>query len=264
MEPANLCVVTELMGRGSLYDIIHDANYPLAFPLVMKLSIDILKGLQFIHSSGFVHRDMKYVLPLPLSNNRHQRRQDIGIPAILLAILEILEIFVIFAVNEFEFELTLAFCRRMFGEKAPTGNLALAFTDVQSSTEVRHLPSFFILFFSILFFCFVLVLLFSNVSFQLWEHDPRVMMRSLGLHNEVFRTWINNTVNSFEYCLPTCIDNVVRGCTGAQGHHRQQRGHQTSRRPVHKCWYVREGEREKKKGGQADHNKIIILSFSYS
>ena len=55
------------MGRGSLYDIIHDANYPLAFPLVMKLSIDILKGLQFIHSSGFVHRDMKYVpLLLPL------------------------------------------------------------------------------------------------------------------------------------------------------------------------------------------------------
>ena len=101
----------------------------------------------------------------------------------------------------------------MFGEKAPTGNLALVFTDDQSSTEVRHLPSFsfssFLFSFLLSLFCFVLVLLFSNVSFQLWEHDPRVMMRPLGLHNEVFRTWIDNTVNSFEYCLP--VSTVLSG-----------------------------------------------------
>lgn len=60
MEPSKLCIVTELMSRGSLYDIIYDPYIALPFSLVVKLSIDILKGLQFIHSSGFIHRDMKY------------------------------------------------------------------------------------------------------------------------------------------------------------------------------------------------------------
>eukprot|EP00026_Physarum_polycephalum_P000640 Phypoly_transcript_00641.p1 GENE.Phypoly_transcript_00641~~Phypoly_transcript_00641.p1 ORF type:complete len:1297 (+),score=194.44 Phypoly_transcript_00641:293-4183(+) len=59
LEPANICIVTELMQKGSLFDILHDENVKLPFPLIMHMAQDILQGLYFIHSSGFVHRDLK-------------------------------------------------------------------------------------------------------------------------------------------------------------------------------------------------------------
>ena len=85
------CIVTEYMHRGSLFDVIHNEKVRLHVPLVLSISLfncffflyffvllfcflvsdcslttkdmlsDILKGLYFIHSSGLIHRDFKYV-----------------------------------------------------------------------------------------------------------------------------------------------------------------------------------------------------------
>eukprot|EP00026_Physarum_polycephalum_P000443 Phypoly_transcript_00444.p1 GENE.Phypoly_transcript_00444~~Phypoly_transcript_00444.p1 ORF type:complete len:909 (-),score=141.61 Phypoly_transcript_00444:1068-3794(-) len=59
LEPAKLCIITELMSRGSLYDLLRDQNMEIPFNLSVRMAIDCLKGLQFIHSAGFVHRDLK-------------------------------------------------------------------------------------------------------------------------------------------------------------------------------------------------------------
>jgi serine/threonine protein kinase len=56
--PPELCIITELMPRGSLYDVLHD-KYEIPFSFKIKMALDVLKGLQFIHSAGFIHRDLK-------------------------------------------------------------------------------------------------------------------------------------------------------------------------------------------------------------
>eukprot|EP00026_Physarum_polycephalum_P001091 Phypoly_transcript_01092.p1 GENE.Phypoly_transcript_01092~~Phypoly_transcript_01092.p1 ORF type:complete len:1198 (+),score=219.95 Phypoly_transcript_01092:455-3595(+) len=56
--PPDLCIITELMPRGSLFDVLHE-QYEIPFQFRIKMALDVLKGLQFIHSAGFIHRDLK-------------------------------------------------------------------------------------------------------------------------------------------------------------------------------------------------------------
>jgi serine/threonine protein kinase len=66
LEPEKLCIITELMARGSLYDILRDQQMEIPFTLAVRMAIDCLKGLQFIHSAGFIHRDLKYLFLISL------------------------------------------------------------------------------------------------------------------------------------------------------------------------------------------------------
>lgn len=59
LEPAKLCIVTELMPRGNLSEVLRDSNVALPAQLIFKMALDTIKGLQFIHSSGLIHRDLK-------------------------------------------------------------------------------------------------------------------------------------------------------------------------------------------------------------
>ncbi|KNC46286.1 TKL protein kinase [Thecamonas trahens ATCC 50062] len=54
-----LVLVTEYMSRGSLYDVIHNENCEIGLGLKVKLALDMARGLAFLHSHSFLHRDLK-------------------------------------------------------------------------------------------------------------------------------------------------------------------------------------------------------------
>eukprot|EP00002_Diphylleia_rotans_P000457 TRINITY_DN1023_c0_g1_i11.p1 TRINITY_DN1023_c0_g1~~TRINITY_DN1023_c0_g1_i11.p1 ORF type:complete len:2307 (+),score=387.96 TRINITY_DN1023_c0_g1_i11:43-6963(+) len=61
MEPNKLCIISELMFRGSLHDVLHDETTNLELPLRVSFLTDAAKGLQYLHLSSppILHRDLK-------------------------------------------------------------------------------------------------------------------------------------------------------------------------------------------------------------
>jgi len=49
----------EMMPRGNLMEVLRDEDINLPHQIIFKMALDTLKGLQFLHSSGFIHRDLK-------------------------------------------------------------------------------------------------------------------------------------------------------------------------------------------------------------
>mmetsp|Transcript_504 Transcript_504/g.764 ORF Transcript_504/g.764 Transcript_504/m.764 type:complete len:553 (-) Transcript_504:189-1847(-) len=60
-EPGNLMIVTELMSRGSAYDILHDKSVQLSFKRRMKIAHQAALGMNYLHCTKppFIHRDLK-------------------------------------------------------------------------------------------------------------------------------------------------------------------------------------------------------------
>lgn len=249
IDPPDLCIITEFMARGSLYDVLQNDKLQLPFPLLRNMIVDVLKGLQFIHSAGIIHRDLKSpnllvdknwtikIADFGLSCAKADSKDDAQIsllwtaPEVLLqekaCYSEKSDIYsfgiimweIMSRQTPFENVAAAAISPMVVAGKrplifpewndivattiskcwdqnpinrptvkqargmvetievdpnflpgssasleryseeasAPTGNVTFVFTDVQNSTK-------------------------------LWEYDPRVMMRSLTLHNEVLRT----------------------------------------------------------------------------
>eukprot|EP01102_Stenamoeba_stenopodia_P009474 TRINITY_DN2796_c0_g2_i2.p1 TRINITY_DN2796_c0_g2~~TRINITY_DN2796_c0_g2_i2.p1 ORF type:complete len:572 (-),score=128.79 TRINITY_DN2796_c0_g2_i2:239-1954(-) len=57
----NLCIVTEFMNRGSLWDVLHNYQIPLDWRLIFKMAIDAAKGMTYLHGDKppIIHRDLK-------------------------------------------------------------------------------------------------------------------------------------------------------------------------------------------------------------
>jgi tRNA A-37 threonylcarbamoyl transferase component Bud32 len=51
------CLVTELAPHGSLKAVL--TRFSLPWDLVIKLCVDMASGVQFLHTSGIIHRDIK-------------------------------------------------------------------------------------------------------------------------------------------------------------------------------------------------------------
>ncbi|KAI4297813.1 hypothetical protein L6164_037678 [Bauhinia variegata] len=55
----NLCIVTEFMAGGSVYDYLHKQKGVFKFPSLLKVAIDVSKGMNYLHQNNIIHRDLK-------------------------------------------------------------------------------------------------------------------------------------------------------------------------------------------------------------
>nr|XP_009408296.1 PREDICTED: serine/threonine-protein kinase STY46-like isoform X5 [Musa acuminata subsp. malaccensis] len=59
VKPTELCIITEYMTGGNLYDHLHKQHISLELPHLLKFSIDICKGMDYLHQNNIIHRDLK-------------------------------------------------------------------------------------------------------------------------------------------------------------------------------------------------------------
>merc|ERR1712137_27496 len=61
VQPNNYMMITELMPKGSLYDVLHEKTIHLSFKQKMKMAKDAALGMNWLHNSKpvFIHRDLK-------------------------------------------------------------------------------------------------------------------------------------------------------------------------------------------------------------
>ncbi|KAK9075065.1 hypothetical protein SSX86_003384 [Deinandra increscens subsp. villosa] len=58
-RPPNLCIVTEFMSGGSLYDFLHNQSSHVDVPTLLRIAIHISKGMNYLHENNIIHRDLK-------------------------------------------------------------------------------------------------------------------------------------------------------------------------------------------------------------
>lgn len=58
-RPPNLCIVTEFMSGGSVYDHLHKHKGVFKLPTLLRVAIDVSKGMDYLHQSNIIHRDLK-------------------------------------------------------------------------------------------------------------------------------------------------------------------------------------------------------------
>ncbi|KAG0454329.1 hypothetical protein HPP92_025633 [Vanilla planifolia] len=58
-KPTSLCIVTEFLSRGSLYDFLHKQKGVFKLPALLRVAVDVSKGMNYLHQSNIIHRDLK-------------------------------------------------------------------------------------------------------------------------------------------------------------------------------------------------------------
>ncbi|XP_006367164.1 serine/threonine-protein kinase STY17-like isoform X1 [Solanum tuberosum] len=58
-QPPNLCIVTEFMSRGSIYNFLHKQKGAFKLPTLLKVAADVSKGMNYLHQNNIIHRDLK-------------------------------------------------------------------------------------------------------------------------------------------------------------------------------------------------------------
>ncbi|XP_022769278.1 serine/threonine-protein kinase STY46-like isoform X2 [Durio zibethinus] len=58
-RPPSLCIVTEFMSGGSMYDLLHKQKSGFKLPFLLKVATDVSKGMSYLHQNSIMHRDLK-------------------------------------------------------------------------------------------------------------------------------------------------------------------------------------------------------------
>ncbi|CAI7742163.1 unnamed protein product [Closterium sp. NIES-53] len=77
-----LFIVTELMARGSVRDVLDQRGCGLPLPMALKILRDAARGLDFLHRRGIVHRDLK-AANLLVDENDVVKLCDFGVARLL-------------------------------------------------------------------------------------------------------------------------------------------------------------------------------------
>lgn len=52
-------LISEYMSGGSVYDYLHKQRGTFRLPSLLKVAIDISKGMNYLHQNNIIHRDLK-------------------------------------------------------------------------------------------------------------------------------------------------------------------------------------------------------------
>ncbi|KAL8543401.1 hypothetical protein ACS0TY_004075 [Phlomoides rotata] len=77
-KPPNLCIVTEYMSGGSVYDYLHKQKGTFKLPALLKVAVDVSKGMNYLHQNNIIHRDLK-AANLLMDENEVVKVADFGV-----------------------------------------------------------------------------------------------------------------------------------------------------------------------------------------
>lgn len=58
-DEEDLCIVTEYLSEGSVWNILHDPKRVLPWQKRLKIALDTAIGMNYLHHQGIIHRDLK-------------------------------------------------------------------------------------------------------------------------------------------------------------------------------------------------------------
>lgn len=74
----HLCIVTEYMPGGNLYEYLHKNHIVLKLPQLLKFAIDVCRGMEYLHQNNIIHRDLK-TANLLMDNDNVVKVADFGV-----------------------------------------------------------------------------------------------------------------------------------------------------------------------------------------
>ncbi|XVF63602.1 hypothetical protein PTKIN_Ptkin09bG0099700 [Pterospermum kingtungense] len=74
----SLCIVTEFMSGGSMYDLLHKQKSGFKIPFLLKVAIDVSNGMSYLHQNSIMHRDLK-AANLLMDENEVVKVADFGV-----------------------------------------------------------------------------------------------------------------------------------------------------------------------------------------
>ncbi|KAG6424609.1 hypothetical protein SASPL_115027 [Salvia splendens] len=81
-RPPKLCIVTEYMSGGSVYDYLHKQRGTFKLPALLKVAIDVSKGMSYLHQNNIIHRDLK-AANLLMDENEVVKVADFGVARVI-------------------------------------------------------------------------------------------------------------------------------------------------------------------------------------